>query len=177
MVAGAAAPSNAAVIQLEPVLVIGRRMPRLESTDSLGNVVVTQGDAASLTTLMGTTLVVTEVGKGLALGEAATAGVRLLVALARLASMPATALLALFTPTNATEQFVDLGGGERFRTRPGELYGELQQQNPDGQWLSMPGQIRLDQLQGRSMLSDDERARIGAPLTNPAEPSRGRRRR
>ncbi len=158
------------VIQLETVVITARRIPRVESTDAQGNTLVTQGNAASVTTLMGTTLVATQMGEGLALGEAATVAARVLAGLARLASLPAAALVLLFTPTNATEQFVDLAPGERFRTRPGDLYGELQMQSADGRWLSMPGQVRLDQVQGRSMLTDEERALIGAPLTTPSDP-------
>jgi A nuclease family of the HNH/ENDO VII superfamily with conserved AHH len=167
-----AAPANDTqpVTQLETVVITGRRVLRFESTDAQGNTLVTQGNAASLTTLAGTTLVATQMGEALALGEGATTAARVLAGLARLASMPAAVLMLLFTPTNATEQFVDLAPGERFRTRPGELYGELQVQSADGRWLSMPGQVRLDQVQGRSMLSDDERDRIGAPLTTPIKP-------
>ena len=158
------------VTQLETVVVTGRRIPRFESVDEQGNTLVTQGNAASLTTVMGTTLVATQMGEGLALGEGATTAARVLAGLARLASLPAAVLMLLFTPTNASEQFVDLAPGERFRTRPGELYGELQVQSADGRWLSMPGQVRLDQVQGRSMLTDEERDRIGAPLTTPIDP-------
>jgi Restriction endonuclease fold toxin 5 len=167
-----AAPANDTqpVTQLETVVVTGRRVPRFESTDAQGNTLVTQGSAAALTTLAGTTLVATQLGEGFALGEGATTAARVLAGLARLASMPAAVLMLLFTPTNASEQFVDLAPGERFRTRPGERYGELQVQSADGRWLSMPGQVRLDQVQGRSMLSDDERVRIGAPLTTPISP-------
>jgi A nuclease family of the HNH/ENDO VII superfamily with conserved AHH len=164
------ATDDPTVIQLETVVITGRRIPRFESTDAQGNTLVTQGNAASLTTLAGTTLVATQMGEGLALGEGATTAARVLAGLARLASMPAAVLMMLFTPTNATEQFVDLAPGERFRTRPGELYGELQVQSADGRWLSMPGQVRLDQVQGRSMLSDEERDLIGAPLTTPIKP-------
>jgi A nuclease family of the HNH/ENDO VII superfamily with conserved AHH len=167
-----AAPANDTqpVTQLETVVITGRRIPRFESTDAQGNTLVTQGSAAALTTLAGTTLVATQLGEGLALGEGATTAARVLAGLARLASMPAAVLMLLFTPTNASEQFVDLAPGERFRTRPGERYGELQVQSADGRWLSMPGQVRLDQVQGRSMLSDEERVRIGAPLTTPISP-------
>jgi A nuclease family of the HNH/ENDO VII superfamily with conserved AHH len=167
-----AAPANDTqpVTQLETVVITGRRIPRFESTDAQGNTLVTQGNAASLTTLAGTTLVATQMGEALALGEGATTAARVLAGLARLASMPAAVLMLLFTPTNATEQFVDLAPGERFRTRPGERYGELQVQSADGRWLSMPGQVRLDQVQGRSMLTDEERDRIGAPLTTPISP-------
>jgi hypothetical protein len=167
-----AAPANDTqpVTQLETVVLTGRRIPRFESTDAQGNTLVTQGNAASLTTLAGTTLVATQMGEALALGEGATTAARVLAGLARLASLPAAVLMLLFTPTNATEQFVDLAPGERFRTRPGELYGELQVQSADGRWMSMPGQVRLDQVQGRSMLSDEERDLIGAPLTTPIKP-------
>ena len=82
-----AQPDLEAVTQLAPVVVTGRRIPRIESTDSLGNALVTQGDAASLTTLAGTTLVATQAGEAFTLGEAASAGARVLVTLARLASM------------------------------------------------------------------------------------------
>ena len=174
VVAGTAAATSATdtatVTQLETVVITGRRIPRFESVDEQGNTLVTQGNAASLTTLAGTTLVATQMGEGLALGEGATTAARVLAGLARLASLPAAVLMLLFTPTNATEQFVDLAPGERFRTRPGELYGELQVQSADGRWLSMPGQVRLDQVQGRSILTDEERDRIGAPLTTPINP-------
>jgi hypothetical protein len=112
------------------------------------------------------------------LGTLAAGGSRVLVAGAELlADLALTARglapwTLLLVPGNAQEQIVNIDEGQRFVTRPGELYGSLQQLGPDGQWFTSASGVALVDMGGgqRVALTPEQLAELNRPIGTPIPP-------
>jgi hypothetical protein len=95
--------------------------------------------------------------------------------LAGLAAVAGAINLVLIPPSR--NGITPLGDDQRFVSRPGELYGQLQARDDDGRWQTVKTGVRLV-LNGseRQALSDEEIAQLARPLINvpaPQDPSGG----
>jgi hypothetical protein len=136
--------------------------------------IAVQGNTVAVSTATGTWLLTVEAGTVGTASELAPEIAPWLRGLGRFLTSPTAAGLSLlFATPNATVQYQDVAGGLRFTTRPGELIGTLERQQPNGDWAGDGKLIRPDEISRSSMLTPEEQARLRGPLITPMPPPAG----
>jgi A nuclease family of the HNH/ENDO VII superfamily with conserved AHH len=185
-------PPPGDIIQLPPVVITGPATQQF--TDPLGNQIVTQGDTFTLTTPDGEASVLVTGVAGLqallaavpgavnelldgtlqigsaAAGEAGDT-LRLVGKLGGTRELTGLGLLLASPDAGHADRILPLGDSARLFFADGSAVGQLQRLAADGNWHTTTVQVTLDQYQGRSMLTDEQRAALGAPITTPLPPS------
>jgi A nuclease family of the HNH/ENDO VII superfamily with conserved AHH len=174
-VAGAAAPSNVPVIQLEPVVVVGRRM----TADEIAayDAAATRASAALASAAVAGEVWTVEAllaqgakwfGRALVgLGEL----VELVPEIGLRAAGVGVSLLTLSGNAGQGQSRIQIGENQRFEVPPGALYGVLQQRDEYGDWQTTKTGVRLWEVGNQRMaLTDNEIRALNAPMSNPADP-------
>jgi A nuclease family of the HNH/ENDO VII superfamily with conserved AHH len=148
--------------------ITGQRLPRdalgnAYSTDSAGQQVVYLADGTGLLALGTRAVSIT--------GNSAVPSMALLRALAAESVRAAGTLLTLAGNTGMGAQRVQIDENTRFESRPGELQGQLYERQSDGSWLARDEpHFGFATEMGFRVLSQDELARLRAPIATPVSP-------
>ena len=164
---GVAAPGPVDGDPVPRVVITGRALPR----DELGNRYETDSQGRQVVHLAAGGMLVLAAPEAVRIvGGSAVLD---MAALQRLARVPGLALGLLAMPGNTGQ------GGARllnehmvFEARPGELWGTVLERQPDGSWLARPERYAgiPGGAAGFVVMSEDEIARLSAPITTPVAP-------